>query len=323
MGEKIVFPKLYEQYVNQGMASFEAGNMHAAAESFSLAYEIKQEEMVNILLTTALFQLNRSQEALVLVEEMEDLYLSDVQLNAFYIQLLIQAEQFDVAKELIEAKEPFTQPLTEEKELWQNLLDFLTQEEERVQVTQISERIKEIEAKTAITVADAKLLLTHLTQIPPTFFHQAVHAILQHPEVLQMTKTNLIEKLIDLGVEEKYTLLWFGEYKEVSLKQLGKVSESTHYQYFKKKLKEILENSNPVAYQGILDEGLAHFYLMYPFQDEVIGEQDSNWLDVYLAYLAQSKPAIERLNQLPEERLQWYTQWFLKFSEQRIIEMGY
>lgn len=322
MGEKIVFPKLYEQYVNQGMASFEAGNMQTAVDNFLLAYEIKQEEMVNVLLTTALFQLNRSQEALALVEEMEALYLSDLQLNAFYIQLLIQAEQFDVARAFIEEKDPFAQPITEEKELWQNLLEFLKHEEERVQITQVSERIKKIEGKTAITLADAKLLMTHLSQIPPAFFDQAVNAILQHPEVQQMTKTDLIEQLIDLGIEETYTVLWFGEHKEVSLKQLGKVSESSHYQYFQSHLKELLENSNPVAYQGILDEGQAHFYLMYPFIEVVIGQQDSSWLDLYLAYLAQNKPAIERLNQLPEESQNWYTQWFLKLSEQRIIEMG-
>ncbi|MGY3779606.1 hypothetical protein [Isobaculum melis] len=318
MGEKIVFPKLYEQYVNQGMASFEAGSMQAAAESFSLAYEIKQEDMVNVLLTTALFQLNRSQDALELVEEKEALYLNDTQLTAFYVQLLIQAEQFEDAKVLIAEKAA----MSEEKELWQNLSEFLQQEEERIQVTQIAERIKEIEAKTAITVADATVLMTHLTQIPPAFFQQAVNAILQHPEVQQLAKTNLIEALIDLGIEETYQLLWFGETKEVSLKQVGKVSESSHYHYFQKALKSRLENSNPVAYQGILEEGCAHFYLMYPFHEEVIGQEDSSWLDLYLAYLAQDQSAMERLNQLSEERQQWYTEWFLRFSEQRIIEMG-
>ena len=54
MGEKIIFPKNYEQYVKKAVAAFQLGRMEESLRYFKEAYQLKQEEKINTFYATAL-----------------------------------------------------------------------------------------------------------------------------------------------------------------------------------------------------------------------------------------------------------------------------
>lgn len=94
MGDKIEFPKNYGTYMHHALSALQDADYKRAITHMKKAYAIKDENSLNILLVSTLFQNGQISEALDYAEEKESFYLTNEKRLLVYIELLIYNYQF-------------------------------------------------------------------------------------------------------------------------------------------------------------------------------------------------------------------------------------
>lgn len=295
MGEKIIFPKNYEQYVKKAVAAFQLGRMEESLPYFKEAYQLKQEEKINTFYATALYQVGRYQEAKEVVEDQLAFYEKENQLYAFYVSILIRSHHFLQAEAIIK-KQLMRKGNDSEKVTWQSLLGFSKEEQKNKQVSQekkladIGKRVLSMMDKSYQEQSD---LMKEMDTIPFHNYLKLAKLLVQNPFVNGLIKATIIERLVSERLDESIEINWFGQNRSFRPNETTTIEENETVRQVKRLLEEKIGLNDPALFASIGQEAQLHFIFLYPFIEEVITSSET-WVELYrqqyeLDYIGQTE----------------------------------
>lgn len=283
MGETVPFPKNYEWYKKEAMECFLSGRMEEAIPFFEEAYRLEQDELLNTNYTTALYQIGEYQKAKEIADDKYSFYEKEESLATFYTAILIKCHLFLQAKQsLLFRKKKF--PLTDTaEENWEAVQKLLEEEQEKIELEKqkkIQYLLKQAYSLGSKSFTEQSAIMKELEEIPLEPFIEAAKPILLNPYVNGIIKATVIERLAVEKVEETFEVNWMKEKRSIQPVTLTSIKNHVIVQEVLSLLSERVEQSNPSLYQVMLQEVSLHFFMLYPFIDEVVTSPIS-WVKLY------------------------------------------
>lgn len=94
MGEKIEFPNNYSMYLKNAEIQLKKNEPIKALHYIELAYAINKELNINAFYVSVLVQLERYEEALEIFEDFKEINIKKIEHLSLYVHLLIKNQRF-------------------------------------------------------------------------------------------------------------------------------------------------------------------------------------------------------------------------------------
>ncbi|WP_035052626.1 hypothetical protein [Carnobacterium pleistocenium] len=283
MGETVPFPKNYEWYRKEAMECFLTGRMEEAVPFFEEAYRLEQDELLNTNYTTALYQIGDYQKAKEIADDKYSFYEKEESLAIFYTAILIKCHLFLQAEQvlLLRKKKYVSKDTAEEN--WIAVQEMLEEEQTKIafeKQKKIQYLIKESYSLGNKSFAEQSAIMKELEEIPLEPFIEAVKPILSNPFVNGIIKATAIERLAVEHVAGCFDIYWMKEKRTIQPTILTSIENHKIVQKVMSLLSERVEQNDPSLYQAMVQEASLHFFMLYPFIDEVI-TSPLKWVELY------------------------------------------
>lgn len=283
MGETVPFPKNYEWYKKEAMERFLSGRMEEALPFFEEAYHLEQDEILNTNYTTALYQVGDYQKAKEIADDKSSFYEKEESLAIFYTAILVKCHLFLQAEQaLLFRKKKFPLTTTAE-ENWLAVQGMLEEEQAEIELEKqkkIRYLLKEAYSLGNKSFTEQSAIMKELEEIPLEPFIEAAKPILSNPYVNGIVKATAIERLAMEQVEGSFDVFWMKEKKTIQPATLTSIKNDKIVQEVMSLLSERVEQNEPSLYQAMVQEASLHFFMLYPFIDEVI-TSPLKWVELY------------------------------------------
>lgn len=317
MGETVPFPKNYEWYKKEAMECFLSGRMEDSIPFFEEAYRLEQEELLNTNYTTALYQIGEYEKAKEIADDKYSFYESEESLALFYTAILIKCHLFLQAEQaLLLRKKKY--PLTDTSEAnWTAVQSLLEEEQAKIELEKqqrIQYLLKEAYSLGDKSFAKQSAIMKELEEIPLELFVEAVRPILLNPYVNGIVKATAIERLAVEKVEGPFDIYWMKEKRSIQPFTLTSIKKHKIVQEVMFLLSERIEHTNPSLYQAMVQEVSLHFFMLYPFIEEIV-TSPTEWVGLYQKRYGES-------NQLEETEYETneMNRWMQKI-EQELMDL--
>ncbi|SDQ10825.1 tetratricopeptide repeat protein [Carnobacterium viridans] len=283
MGETVPFPKNYDWYKKEAMDYFLSGRMEEAIPFFEEAYRLEQDELLNTNYTTALYQVGEYQKAKEIADDKYSFYEQEESLALFYTAILIKCHLFLQAEQaIVFRKKKF--PLTDtSEENWSAVQELLEEEQTKIELEKqkkIDYLLKESYSLGNKSFTEQSAIMKELEEIPIEPFLKAVKPLLSNPYVNGIIKATAIERLAIEKVAGEFDIYWMKEKKVVRPDLLTSIKNHAIVQEVLSLLSERVEQYDPTLYQAMVQEVSLHFFVLYPFIDDVI-TSPVEWVELY------------------------------------------
>jgi hypothetical protein len=307
MGDQIEFPKNYGTYMHHALSALQDSDYERAITHMKKAYAIKDENSLNILLVSTLFQNGQVNEALDYAEEKESFYLTNEKRLLVYIELLIYNYQFLLAQKLLD--DEVRSATSENLASWQTLRDTLEQKkleaEKERQQTEI-ERMKKLFSLASLTPDEQFAMIQEADEMKTDNLIQAAPSVFQNPYVHPFARSGLLSVLIDRKVNQSFSYTWLNEDREVIPASMSTFED---HPVVLDTYSEIEESfiSNPSLKVLVEQEVKAVLLMLFPFIDEVIQKEDiSAWIYTIAEGIQLEQDAVV---QVSEEKQAYIKSW--------------
>lgn len=297
MGETVPFPKNYEWYKKEAMECFLSGKMEEAIPFFEEAYQLEQDEILNTNYTTALYQVGDYQKAKEIADDKYSFYEKEESLAIFYTAILVKCHLFLQAEQaLLFRKKKF--PLTNTaEENWLAVQIMLEEEQAEIELEKqkkIHYLLKEAYSLGNKSFTEQSAIMKELEEIPLEPFIEAAKPILANPYVNGIVKATAIERLAMEQVKGIFELFWMKEKRTIQPDTLTSIKSHAIVREVMSLFSERVEQHEPSLYQAMVQEASLHFFMLYPFIDEVV-TSPLKWVELYQMrydsfYLASGEP---------------------------------
>ena len=306
MGETVPFPKNYEWYKKEAMECFLSGRMEDSIPFFEEAYRLEQDELLNTNYTTALYQIGEYEKAKEIADDKYSFYESEESLALFYTAILIKCHLFLQAEQaLLFHKKKY--PLTDTSEAnWTAVQSLLEEEQAKIELEKqqrIQYLLKESYSLGDKSFAKQSAIMKELEEIPLELFIEAVRPILANPYVNGIVKATAIERLAFEKVQGSFDIYWMKEKRSIQPCTLTSIKKHKIVQEVMFLLSERIEQTNPSLYQAMVQEVSLHFFMLYPFIEEVI-TSPTEWVGLYQKRYSESNQ-IEESDYETNEMNRW------------------
>lgn len=316
MGDQIEFPKNYGTYMHHALSALQDSDYERAITYMKKAYVIKDENSLNILLVSTLFQNGQVNEALDYAEEKESFYLSNEKRLLVYIELLIYNYQFLMAQKLLDNE--IRSATSENFSSWQTLKDTLEQKkmeaEKERQQTEI-ERMKKLFSLASLTPDEQFAVIQEADEMKTENLTNAAPSVFQNPYVHPFARSGLLSVLIDRRVSQPFSYTWLNESRDVTPSEMDTFENhpivldifSTIEDKYSKNpsLKELLEQ-----------EMNAILLMLFPFINEVILPEE---IPAWVFTIAEGIQPDQDMNINVPERLQTHIESWVSRVYQELL----
>ena len=307
MGDQIEFPKNYGTYMHHALSALQDSDYERAITHMKKAYAIKDENSLNILLVSTLFQNGQASEALDYAEEKKSFYLTNEKRLLVYIELLIYNCQFLLAQKLLD--DEIRLATSENLASWNNLKDTLEQkkleaEKERHQ-TEI-ERKKKLFSLASLTPDEQFALIQEADEMKTDNLIHAAPSVFQNPYVHPFARSGFLSVLIDRRVNQSFSYTWLNETRKVTPATMSTFENHPVVQDMYSKIEELFI-SNPSLKVLVEQEANAVLLMLFPFIDEAIQKEDiTAWIYTIAEGIQPEQDAVE---QVSEEKQAYINSW--------------
>lgn len=281
MGDQIEFPKNYGTYMHHAMRALQSGNHGEAISHMRKAYAIKDENSLNVLLVSSLFQNGQLEEALGLAEEKQDFYTKNEKRHLVFAELLIQNRQLLKAQKHIDSKLRDPKHLYYDK--WirlQDSLDMMKEKIESEQLQQENERTRKLFALASVMPEEQLNIVREAESMRTENLIKAAPSVFQNPYVHPVARSSFLSLLTDRKVKEEFPYSWFDQTRRVRPSDVRPLEMDPLVKALFKEA-EIAFEQNPSLLTFIQSELNMYLILLFPFVSEVIQSEDTGfWIDL-------------------------------------------
>ncbi|EXJ24163.1 hypothetical protein ADIAL_0294 [Alkalibacterium sp. AK22] len=279
MGDQIEFPKNYGTYMHHAMRALQTGNYGEAISDLEKAYAIKDDNSLNVLLVSTLYQNGQLKEALELAEEKEAFYVTNEKRYLIYAELLIQNGQLLKAQKHIDPKLKDAQNPFNEK--WIGLQDSLNKVKQRIeeeQMQQEKEKTKRLFALASVLPEEQLMIIREAKSMRTNSLIKAASSIFQNPYVHPLAKSSFLSLLTEREVSEEFLYNWFDQTRKVRPLEVIPLETDPLVAALFKDAEKWFEQ-NPSLLEFVQSELNVYLVSLFPFIGEVIQPEDTGcWI---------------------------------------------
>lgn len=279
MGKKIEFPKNYAIYTNKALKSLQSNNYEEAISYLKKAYTIKDDESINVLLVSALFQNDRIREALEMAEEKKAFYESNERRLLVYVELLLANNNFLKAQKYIDeyskgSHSPYYDTwLKLDQELY-----LKRKEAGRLQREKDEVSLKQLFSLASVSHEEQFKLISQADRLSTQQLQKVAPSVFNNPYVHPLAKSGLLSLLIERKDSKQYSYSWFGESKVIVPSHIVPFDKNETVQ----RLHEIAHQhyaQNPSLFELVTNELKFILLMLFPCIEEVISKgKEKEWI---------------------------------------------
>lgn len=313
MGEQIEFPKNYGTYMQLAMSALERGNYEEATEHLKKAYQLKDENSLNILLVSSLYHNGQIKEALEYAEEKLAFYEKNEKRLLLLVDLLIQSNQFLQARKYIDDNSKST---VEYAINWSQLDDQLTDrqyEKEKERIEYENTLVKKLFSLAAVTQDEQFKLVDEAANLKTENLEKAAPSVFQNPYVHPLARSGYLSLLVERKSEKEFSYSWFGESKSVVPADCQRFDYDPVLVSVVEKIDDYCAQ-NPSLRELVLNELMTVLLNLFPFISEVVKEEDAiDWIKV-VSFTIDGDP--QSLEGVSQNKSDYISQWIDKVHRQ-------
>lgn len=302
---------LIEQLVLEGEELSENEYWVEAAEKFSEAFSLRQSFDFNKKAAINYIKGNEGYLAEEITSFCYDQYLekeSDIQilisifLNNDNFLMLNQLENIlkNHRKESVEKS--FVQKLTK-------TIEIAERQYVGLEAMNILNQEKELTAIITMPMAQQAAKIKAMKNLPLKNFYNSAKFLLLNPYLHPLLKSDVVENLVKLGIDEMLTMNFWGELREFNPIKLQPISEIKQIKDAKRIFTAKLPRLNDYQLDQRVDEFLMYMSMIYPFNDEIVTNLE-NWIEVSIEMFEEVRNDVKSASNVENIR-----EWYDKFDK--------
>lgn len=277
-------PKL----VQQGNEALEKHNWKEAIYYFGQASLIENTFDINKKIVESLLKIGKFDDAVDQASIYYDRYLNDSEDAKFLFDVLIEAQEFLITYQFLEIIKINSYVVLSDEEI-QKIKTHLHEKERAFMVEHHAEiEVQEKELMSLVTmqagVQAAKI--RNMKYLPLDNFLSMSENLLLNPYLHPLFKNEIIENLVKLKLDKKYSISFFGELKEFNPSKLKTLMFSDEYLEARKTMQDKLSSYDDYEANLMISEFLLYISMSYPFMGKILTNMD-RWTDIYIKRYSQ------------------------------------
>lgn len=279
MGKKIEFPKNIAIYTNKALKSLQSNNYEEAISYLKKAYTIKDDESINVLLVSALFQNDRIREALEMAEEKKAFYENNERRLLVYVELLLANNNFLKAQKYIDenskgADSPYYETwLKLDQELYLKRKETERQQREKEEVS-----LKQLFSLASVSHEEQFNIISQADRLSTQQLQKVSPSVFNNPYVHPLAKSSLLSILIERKDTKEYSYSWFEETKVIVPSQITPFDKHETVLTLHEIARQVYEQ-NPSLFELVKNELKFILLMLFPFIEEVITKgKEKEWV---------------------------------------------
>lgn len=273
-----------KRILEQADDAFEKGNWEDAVDYFSRAYSIKQTFSINQGLAASLLNQKNADQAESVILDYFNYYLSDPVAAKLAVDIVVENNDYLLANQMLH--------FYAENKLTTIKQDFIKEFQARVKLSEerhnrsFKPRMKEITRKltsiATMNVVDQIQLIRSLREFDKENYLKCVKILLQNPLLHPLLKSEVLENIFKLGVDETLDVSFYGKNKQCNPIHLKPIMSTDVYLAMCDELEKLLiDSENEVQLENLRSELSLYAAMVYPFGNEII-KNPSLWTKVFL-----------------------------------------
>ncbi|MFD1471420.1 tetratricopeptide repeat protein [Companilactobacillus mishanensis] len=273
-----------KKILEQADDAFEKGNWEDAVDFYSRAYGMKQSFSINQGLAAALLNQKNADQAESVILDYFNYYLSDPEAAQLAVDIVIENNDYLLANQMIH--------FYAENKLSTIEDDFIDNFKTRVKISEDRHSrsftpkmkiiVKKINSIVTLNVVDQIQLIRSLREFDKEHYLSCTKLLIQNPLLHPLLKSEVIENLFKLGIDEELKMSFYGENKTCNPARLKPIMSSDVYLSMCDELEKLIANSeNQVQLENLRSELSLYAALVYPFGSEIIKTPEL-WTKVFL-----------------------------------------
>ncbi|KRL67862.1 tetratricopeptide repeat protein [Companilactobacillus versmoldensis] len=273
-----------KRILDQADDAFDKGNWQDAVDLYSQAYSIKQTFLINQGLAAALLNQKDADQAEAVILDYFNYYLSDPDAAKLAVDIVVENNDYLLANQMLH--------FYKENKLSTIQQKFVDDFKARVQLSEerhirsFKPKMKEIKAKISsivtMNVVDQIQLIRSLREFDKKNYLDCVKLLLQNPLLHPLLKSEVLENVFKLGIDEELNISFYGENKTCNPIRLKPIMSTDVYLAMCDELeKQLIDTENQVQLENLRSELSLYAAMVYPFGSEII-KDPSLWTKVFL-----------------------------------------
>lgn len=314
MGDQIEFPKNYGMYMQLAMVALEDGNYEEATEQLKKAYQLKDENSLNVLLVSTLYENGQIREALDYALEKQAFYEKNEKRFLFFVELLIETNQFLQARKFIDQnKKGIAQYTSNWLQLDEELIDKQYQKDkERVEYEK--NVVKKLYSLAAVSHEEQFQLVNEAANLKTDNVEKAAVSVFQNPYVHPLARSGYLSLLIERQSEKKFLYNWFDVSKSIIPAETLPFDQNPVLVRAVHEIDSVFYQ-NPSLRELVLNELITLLMNLFPFISDVIEEEAEivDWIKVVSYKINGDSDSLE---EIAEEKIEIVTEWIDRVHQQ-------
>lgn len=273
-----------KKIIEQAEEAFDNGDWEEATDLYTKAYTMQPSFLTNQGLAASLLNLKKADEAEAVILDYFNYYLSDPNAAGLVEDIIIENNDYLLANQVLNFYE--NNPLSTIDE------EFIIDFKKRVKLSEdrhkrsFGPRMKEIKQKILSIVTQTSVeqieLMRDLREFDKANYLECAKILLGNPLLHPLLKSETLENLFKLGVDEDVNVSFYGENRTCNPSRLKPIMSTDIYIKLCDELEKILkDSSNEIQLENMRGELSLYAAMVYPFGDEII-KSPILWTKVFL-----------------------------------------
>lgn len=276
-GKLVEFPRNNQIFFEKAISAFEAMKYD---EALSYMKKMDKEKLkINeiYLYAMLLFQTKQVERAFELVEDYEDQFMNNEEMALLYVQILIHNRQFFKAQALIERFLRDPMPQLESywltmKDYCKNMVQLINQGTSQTSNFQRKElaAIEKARKQEDLSLKEQALISKYMDESFSSEYVELIEQLLIDDQMNPFIQRELLETLVDNGMEKNVDMHWLGEQETIELKNLPHFADQPIIEDLIRELEATVGDANPSLKEMIAQQIYPQLLLLYPLASDVI-----------------------------------------------------
>lgn len=261
-----------KKLISQAEEAFDQGNWDEATDLYTQAYAMQQSFLINRGLAASLLNQQRPGDAEAVILDYFSYYLSEPDTAELALDIILENNDFLLANQLLSFYDSNSLPNIK-SELIDSFVKRIKIAEDRHERSFKPEKEK-ISARLLSIVteptAEQIQLLRKLREFNRADYIKNAKVLLENPLLHPLLKSEALENLLKLGVDETVDISFYGENKTCNPSQLMPIMSTDVYLKMCDELEKLLTDENETQLENFKGELSLYAAFVYPFGDEII-----------------------------------------------------
>lgn len=263
-----------KRLIDQADEAFEQGHWSEAIDLYTQVYAMQQSYSVNKGLATSLLNQQRPGDAEAVILDYFNYYLSEPDTAKLALDIILENNDFLLANQMLNFYDLETLP-----HIKQDFVDDITK---RIQIAEdrhersfkpekekLSRRVFSIVTE---STPEQIQLLRSLRQFKKDDYVKSAKVLLENPLLHPLLKSEALENLLKLGIDEKVDIIFYGKNKTCNPSKLMPIMSTDVYLKMCDELEKLLTDGNESQLENFKGELSLYAAFVYPFGQEIIKE---------------------------------------------------